>query len=136
MLAESFIIGEEESLAIFEWSAKGCAKLIALEGRGGTLIKIIRCIKRAVSKKFVYAAVKFIRSGLSHDGDLSAGTLAILGAVGIAQHIEFPHCIHPKQLLTAPTRLHVVFRRTRKFHSIEQENVLLRAIAGYRKVVS
>src|SRR5215831_5475740 len=105
MLAKSFVIAEEEGLAISERASKSPAKLIALEGRGRALIKIIRCVKCAVSKKFVYAAVKFIRSGLSHNCDLSTGALAVLGAVGIAQHIEFPHCVHSQQLLTAPTRL-------------------------------
>src|SRR5215831_16652948 len=136
MLAKSFVIAEEESLTIFQWPPKSRAKLIALEGWGRALIKIIRCVKCAVSKKFIYAAVKFIGSGLSHDGDLSTGALAVLGTIGIAQYIEFPHCVHSQQLLTAPTRLHVVFGRAGKFHSIEQEDVLLRAIAGYGKVVA
>src|SRR5215471_2879728 len=129
MLAKSLVIAEEESLAISERSTKGCTKLIALEGWSGTPIKIVGSVERAVSQKFVYAAVKVIGSGLSHDSDLSTGALAVLGAVGIAQHIEFAHCVYAEQLLTASAGLHVVFRRAGEFHPVEQENVLLWTIA-------
>ena len=96
MLAESFIIGEEESLATSERPPKSRTKLIPLEGGGRAFIKIIRCVQRSVSKKFIYAAVKFIGSRLRHNGDLSTGTLAVLGTIRITQHIEFPHSIHPE----------------------------------------
>src|SRR5215467_8469043 len=93
MLAKSLIVPEKESLVIPDGSAKSCTKLIALEGRGRALIKVIGGVESIVSKKFVHTAVKLIGSRLSHDADLSTWTLAILRTICVAQYIEFPHCV-------------------------------------------
>ncbi len=53
MLAQSFVVGKQESLVGLDRSSKSGAKLIALEGRRRALIKIIRSIECIIAEKFV-----------------------------------------------------------------------------------
>src|SRR5207248_1516916 len=63
-------------------------------------------------------------------------TLAIFRTVGVAQHIKFADRIDTQQLLTAAAGLHVVLCSAGKFHTIQQEYILLRAISCDRKVIA
>ena len=77
-----------------------------------------------------------VRARLGHDPYLPARPLAVFGAVGVAQHVEFPHRIDAQQLLAGSSGLHVVFRRAGVLDAIQQKQILLRPIAGDREIVS
>ena len=68
--------------------------------------------------------------------NLAAGMFAILGAVGIAQHIEFPNRVDSQQFAARAAGLHVIFRSARVLHAIEEKNVLLRPVARNRKIIA
>ena len=70
------------------------------------------------------------------DQHLRAGTLAVLGAVGIAQHVELPHRVDAQQLLAGAAGLHVVLGRAGEFDAVQQEQILLRPIAGDREIIA
>src|SRR5690349_10445665 len=76
-----------------------------------------------------------IAAGLRDDDDLAAGMLAEFGAVGITLHIEFAHGVDAQQRAAGASGLHVVFGGAGVFDSVQQKQILLRAIAGDREVV-
>ena len=80
--------------------------------------------------------MQLVGARLGHDQNLTAGTLAVLGAVGIAQNVEFLHRFNAQQLPTGAAGLHVVFSRAGVFDAVQQEQVLLRPIAGDGEIVS
>ena len=77
-----------------------------------------------------------MRSGLRDDQHLRARALAVLGAIGIAQHVELAHRIHAQQLLAGAARLHVILGRAGEFDAVQQEEILLRAVALDREIVA
>src|SRR5665213_3986471 len=79
--------------------------------------------------------MKLVRSGLRDDENLRAGTLAVFGAVGVAEHVEFANSVRAEQLLTGPARLHVVLSRAGEFDAVQQEQVLLRTVSRHGEVV-
>ena len=94
-LAKALVVGEDKRLVLAHGSADGPAELVALERWGRCAVKKVARIESVVAHEFVKGTVHRVRTGLSHDGDLRSGTLAILGAVGIAQGVEFTYRIHP-----------------------------------------
>ena len=80
--------------------------------------------------------MQLVAARLGDDDHLAAGALAVFGAVGIAQNVEFPHRVHAQQLLAGAARLHVVLGRARELHAVEQEKILLRPIARDGEVVA
>ena len=136
VLPQSFIIAEKKCFVPLDRPSQCASKLVALEWRSRTLIEIIRRIEVVVSQKFVSTAVHLVRSRAGDDQHLGAGSLAVLRAVGVTQHIEFAHSIDAQQFLADTAGLHVVLRSPGKLHAIQQEKILLRAIAGNRKVIA
>ena len=63
------------------------------------------------------------------------GRLPILGAVGIALHVEFAHGVDAQQHATGSAGLHVVLGGAGVFDAVQQEEILLRAIAGDGEIV-
>ena len=80
--------------------------------------------------------MQLVGARLRDDQHLRAGPFAVLRAVGIAQHVEFAHRVHAQQLLAGAAGLHVVFGRAGEFDAVQQEQILLRAIAGDREIIA
>ena len=66
-----------------------------------------------------------IASRLGHKDHLRAWLFAKLGAIGIAQDIEFAHGLDPQQILAGTTGLHVVVSGTGELRAVEQKQILL-----------
>ncbi len=133
VLAESFVIAEHEGLVLLDRAAQRDAELVALKARNGIRVEEVAGVEVVVAQEFVERSVQLIGSGLGDDQNLAAGTLAVLGAVGIGEQVEFPHRVHAQQLLAGAAGLHVVFRRARELHAIQQEQILLRPVPGNRR---
>ena len=69
--------------------------------------------------------------GLRDDADLAPRLLAVLGAVGVPQDVEFPHRVDAQQLPAGAARRHVVFGRARELHAIQQKQVLLGPVSRH-----
>ena len=63
------------------------------------------------------------------DADLRAGPLAVLGAVGVFDHREFAYRIDSEELAADAARCVADFRGAGIFDAVEQEKILLRAMA-------
>ena len=135
ILAKALVVGEEKSVIGAQRPAERRTKLIALKWRSRALVEEIRSIEGIVPQEFEGGAMPTVRAGASRDEHLGAGVLAKFRAVRIALHVELAHGIHAQQHAARPSRLHVVFGRAGEFHSVEQEQVLLRAVAGDGKIV-
>src|SRR5580700_3102157 len=130
VLAEAFVIGKHESFVVVQRAADGGAELVALERWSGAWIEEIGGVEGVVAEKFIRGAVPLVAAGLRDDNDLSAGVLAEFSAVGIALDAEFAHGLDAEEHAAGSARLHIVFGGAGVFHAIEQEEILLRAIAG------
>src|SRR5712692_11586455 len=135
MLAEAFVVGEEEGVVGSQGTAGGGAELVALEGCSGALVEEVGGIEGVVAQEFERGAVPLIAAGLRDDDDLTAGMLAEFGAIGIALHVEFANGVHAEQHAAGAAGLHVVFRSAGVFDAVEQKQILLRAIAGDGEIV-
>ena len=130
VLAEAFVIDEEESFVSLDGAAKGAAELVALEGRRGTLVEVIGCVECVIAEELEECAVPLIGAGLGDDDDLATGAFAELGAVGIALHIEFADGVDTEQHATGSAGLHIIFGGSGVFDTVQKEKILLGAIAG------
>ena len=135
VLAEALVVGEQESAVLLDGPAQRAAELVALVRWHDALGEIIGSVKVVVAQEFKQRTVKLVAARLGDDNYLAARALAVFGAVGIAQDIELPHCIDAQQLLAGAARLHIILRRARVLHTIQQEEILLRAIAGDGEIV-
>ncbi len=110
--AESLVVAEYESLVLLNRPTRGSSELIPLKWRcRRTGVKEIARVQGVVAKKFKDRTVKLIRSGLRHDADLAPRLLAVLGAVGIPQNIEFPYRVDAQQLPAGAPGGHIIFSR-------------------------
>ena len=80
--------------------------------------------------------MELVGSRAGDDDDLRAGALAVLGSVGVAQDVEFLDGLDAEQLLAGAAGLHVVLRGSGELDAIEQEEILLRAVAGDGEIVA
>ena len=129
MLAEAFVITKEEELVLLDGTAQRAAEAVAPEWRDGALVEEIARVERAIAQEFVERAVQAIAAGGRDDADLRAGALAVFGAVGVGDHVEFAHPVHAQQLAAGASRGIVDHRSAGKFHPVQQEEILLRAAA-------
>ena len=130
ILAEAFVVGEHKCLIFLDGAAHRGAKLIPLKGRrGGAGIKVVARVKVVVAQKLVERTVPLVGARLRYDADLAARLLAVLGTVGVAQDVEFPHRVDAQQLPAGAAGSHVVFGCAGKLHAIQEKQVLLRAVS-------
>ena len=129
ILAEAFVVAEDEGVVAADRAACGSAELIALEWRSGALVEEAWSIERVVAEKFVDGAVEIVGAGLRGDDDLPAGMLAEFGAVVVALDVEFADGIDAEQLAAGPAGRHVVFGGAGEFDAVEEKDILLRAVA-------
>ena len=135
ILAKSLVVAEQECFVLLNWTAESGPELVALIGRSGALIEVIGSIERIVAYEFVHTSVQLVCSRLGDDRNLSTRPLSIFGAIGVAEHVEFANRVHTEQQLARASRLHVIFRRTGKFHAVQQEQILLGPVARDGEVV-
>ena len=137
MLAESFVIGEHEGLVLLDRAAQrrrrtGCARKPGAEAPS----KKLRASRALLRRNSNSDPCNWFVPDWVTISTCAAGTLAVLRAVGIAQHVEFPHRVHAQQLLAGAARLHVVLRRAREFHAVQQEQILLRPVSRHGEIVA
>src|SRR5712664_3039527 len=113
ILTKSLVVAEEESLVFPK-----------------------RSTESAIAEEFEGGSMPPIASRSSDDNHLSAGALAEFRAVGVAQHIQFADRVHAQQHAAGAAWLHVVLSGSGVLDSVEEEQILLRAIAGNREIVS
>ena len=135
VLAEAFIVAEEECFIRMDRAAKGGAELVALEGRGGALIEEIGGVEIVVTDKFECGAVELVAARAGGDNDLASRALAELGAVRVALDVEFADGVNAEEHAAAAARLHVVFGGAGVFDAVQQENILLGTIARDGEIV-
>src|SRR6266481_644607 len=97
-LPESFIVREKESFVFLNRSAHRSAKLVAAEGRGASQVEKVGRVEDIIPNIFKDGPVPLICSRLRNDRDLRPGMLAVFGAIGIAQHIEFSDRVDSQHL--------------------------------------
>ncbi len=136
MLAEALVIGEEESLVLLHGAAERAAELVALKAGGGSAVEEIAGIRRRCCAGIRRANRAGFGAGLGDDQHLRAGPLAVFGAVGIGEQVEFAHRVDAQQLLAGAAGLHVVFRRAGEFDAVQQEQILLRPVARHHEIVA
>jgi len=88
-LSEAFVIREEKCFVFDDGTANGSAENVAFEMRDVAVIEEVASVESAVAQEFVGRAVKLVGAVRSDDIDLSAGTLAIFGTVGVFHNGEF-----------------------------------------------
>ena len=96
LLAEAFVVAEEKRFVLLDRAAERTAEHVALERRNRAVVEVVAGIERAIAQEFVGVAVKLVGAGGGDDVDLRAGTLAVGGAVAIADHGKFAHGIDAK----------------------------------------
>ena len=136
VLAEAFVVGEEEGFVLLTGAAERRRRTDCAESRERSAVEEVAGIEGVIAQEFVDRAVQLIGSGLRDDENLCAGAFAIFGAVGIGEHVEFADCVDAEQLLAGAAGLHVVFRRAGEFDAVQQEEILLRAVALDCEVVA
>jgi len=99
------------------------------------LIEIICGIEGGVADEFIGGAVPRVGAGLRGDNDLAARMLSEFGAVRISLDVKFADGINAEELPTGTAGGHVVFGRAGVLDAVEEEDVLLGAIAGHGKIV-
>ena len=129
ILAEAFVVAEDEGAVASDRAAGGGAELIALKRRSGALVEEVGSVERVVAEEFVNRAVEIIGAGLRGDDDLPAGVLAEFGAVVVALDVEFANGIDAEELAAGSAGSHVVFGGAGEFDAVEEEEILLRAVA-------
>ena len=134
-LPESFVISEDKRIIFPDRPAHRSAKLVPPERWSISLIEEIRSVQHVVAKKLECCPVPLIRSRLRYDHHLPAGPLAEFGSVRVALHTEFADGIDTEEHAARSTWLHVVFCCAAVFDAVQQENVLLRAIAGNSEII-
>src|SRR5690349_11370901 len=77
-----------------------------------------------------------IRSRLSDDAYLPPGALAVLGALGIGENVEFAHCIDPQPAATHAPGRNRQLAGSRILYSVQQDHIFHGTPSGYRKRVS
>ena len=77
VLAEAFIVRENEGLVFLNRAAQRSAELVSLKRRRGTLVEKVGRVESIVAQIFKHRSVPLICSGLRDDRDLAAGMLAI-----------------------------------------------------------
>ena len=80
--------------------------------------------------------MEVVGSGAGDDDDLRAGTLAVLGSIGVAEDVEFLDGFDTEQLLAGAAGLHVVLGGSGEFDAVKEEEILLRAVAGDGEIVA
>ena len=82
--------------------------------------------------------MQFVGAGLRHDHYLSARALAVFGAVGIGQDVEFAYRIDPEQFLADAAGCDRQLARSHVFHAVHEEEIVARttAIHGERIAVA
>ena len=80
--------------------------------------------------------MQLIGSGLRDHTDLSAGSLAVFGRIGIADHIEFTNGVNAQQLPADASRSDTDVAAARVFNSIQQEKVVVWPPPGHSEIGS
>ena len=135
VLRQTLKVGEEERLVFLNGRAHRASELIACKARNRGAVKEIPRIQIVVANELIQRSMQLVTSALGDDGNLRPGVLAVFGIVGMGQYIKFADRIHAQQQPADAARCHIVFRRTRELYSIEEEQVLLRPVAGDGKVI-
>src|SRR5437899_10382708 len=78
--------------------------------------------------------MQLIGPGLRDHADLSAGSLAVFGRIGIADHIEFTDGVNAQQLPADASRSDTDVAAARVFNFIQQEKVVVWLTLGYRVI--
>ena len=73
---------------------------------------------------------KSIGAGGGDDADLRAVALAVGGAVGVGDHVEFAHCVDAEQLAAGAAGRDVDERGAGVFDAVEEEEIVLRTAAA------
>src|SRR5579875_2402613 len=136
VLRKALKVCESEGFVPSEGSAQRAAKLVTLEWRRRSLVKVVRRVENIVAQELVERAVHLICAALRDDEHLRARPFAVLGAVCVAEHVKLAHGIDAEQFLARAAGLHIVLSRGGGLHAIQQEEVLLRAIARDGKVIA
>src|SRR6185312_2021464 len=93
-LAKGFIVAEQKCFVFADRAAERAAEFVAFKRGKTALIEKIPRIECAVTRKFVEASVKLIRSGSGHYTYLCSGTLAILRPVGVGDNVKFTNAVN------------------------------------------
>ena len=102
---------------------------MALEVGNTGLVKVIASVEEAVAQELVRGSVERVRAGGRHDGNLCALALAVTCRVGIRDDVELADGIDAKELARGSAGSDVDQRSPRVLHSVEQEEIVLRAAA-------
>ena len=142
-LLVSLVIPEPEHLIFDDRASQRSAKLVPLERRGIDFsvsvpvysVEIVPGIQCAVPQVLEDGSSPPVRSRCGHHGDLSAGPLAVLRAIGVAQDVVFAHRVHAEQLLAGPLRRNVLAGRVvpNIVHAVNREAVAFRPLASHRE---
>src|SRR5262249_47217922 len=106
-LPEALIISEDERPVAPYWPAQCTAKLISPEGRVNGLREKVAGIQLVVAQKLEKVAVQLVRTGHRYHADLSAGTLAVLGAICVLEHVELADRVNAQEQAAHASRHHV-----------------------------
>ena len=118
ILAEAFVVAEEEELVGANGSSERAAELVALKLGNGALVEVVARIECAVADEFKCGAVQFVGARSRDDADLRAIALAVGGAIGVGRNVELAHSIDAEQLAAGSTGRYVDQRRTGVFDAI------------------
>jgi hypothetical protein len=136
ILGEPLVVAEHEGFVASERSAQRDPELVAGERRRRVAdVEIVGRIHGAVPEELECGPVPLVGARLRHDAHLAARLLAVLGAVGVAKDIELPDRIDAEQLAAGAARRHIVLGRTGVLDPVQEEQVLLRPVAGHGKHV-
>ena len=117
-LAEALVIGEQKGAVLMNRAAERAPELVPLKAGGRTGVEIIARVEGVVAQEIEQRPVPLVGPRLGYDQHLPRRPFAIVGAVGIRQHVEFAHRIYAQQLLTGAAGLHVVLGRAGEFHAV------------------
>src|SRR6266566_5851149 len=97
-LLEPFVIPENESTVLADWTAGRTTELISLEWWNRVLIKKVPGIQRAVTQELKHGAMKRIRSRFRDNVNLTPDSMTGFSGVDTGHHVELAYSIDSEQL--------------------------------------
>ena len=96
-------------------------------GTNGVWAKKLRESSALLRRNSNSDAVQRVGSGLRHHADLRAGALAVFGAVGVGEDVEFAHGVDAQQFAADAAGRDGELARSGVFDAVQQDQIVHRA---------
>ena len=97
------------------------------------MIKVVPRVEVAIAGELEQRPMELVCSGLRYDQDLPAAPLAIFGAIGVCNHVEFPDSVDPEQLAAGAAWRKNDVACTGVLNAVQHEDIGVGALPAHGK---